>query len=154
MMLKIKGMLYAFVGMAGGLIANLLGGWTSDMITLLIFMAIDFITGLLVAGVFKNSNKSDTGALNSKAGWKGLCKKCLTLFFVIIAHRLDIELGIDYIRTSAIIGFIANEAMSIVENAGLMGVPLPKVITKAIEVLKESSDADIKGDDENEDDEI
>ncbi len=144
-MLKIKGMLYALVGVFGGLIAKLLGGWTSDMVTLLIFMAIDFITGLLVAGVFKNSNKSDTGALNSKAGWKGLCKKCLTLFFVIIAHRLDIELGINYIRTSAIIGFIANEAMSIVENAGLMGMPLPKIITRAIEVLKEEAEGEVKG---------
>ena len=141
-MLNVKGMLFAFIGMLGGLIAKLLGGWTSDMITLLIFMAIDFITGLLVAGVFKNSNKSDTGALNSKAGWKGLCKKCITLFFVIIAHRLDIALGIDYIRTSAIIGFIANEAVSIVENAGLMGVPLPKIITKAIEVLKEEAEGE------------
>lgn len=143
-MLNVKGMLFAFVGMLGGLIANLLGGWTSDMITLVIFMAIDFITGLLVAGVFKKSNKSDTGALNSKAGWKGLCKKCLTLFFVIIAHRLDIELGINYIRTSAIVGFIANEAMSIVENAGLMGMPLPKIITRAIEVLKEESEEDVE----------
>ncbi|MBQ2743383.1 MAG: phage holin family protein [Oscillospiraceae bacterium] len=140
-------MLFAFIGMLGGLIAKLLGGWTSDMITLLIFMAIDFITGLLVAGVFKNSNKSDTGALNSKAGWKGLCKKCITLFFVIIAHRLDIELGISYIRTSAIVGFMANEAMSIVENAGLMGVPLPKIITRAIEVLKENAEGDIKNED-------
>ena len=114
------------------------------MVTLLIFMAIDFITGLLVAGVFQKSNKSDTGALNSKAGWKGLCKKCVTMFFVIIAHRLDIELGIDYIRTAAIIGFIFNEAMSIVENAGLMGVPLPKIITRAIEVLKEKAEGDLK----------
>jgi toxin secretion/phage lysis holin len=149
-MLKMKGMLCAFIGVAGGLIAKLLGGWTSDMKTLLIFMAIDFATGLLVAGVFKNSNKSDTGALNSKAGWKGLCKKGLTLLLVIVAHRLDVELGTDYIRTSAIFGFIANEAISIVENAGLMGLPLPKVITKAIEVLKESSEGDV----ENEGDDI
>ena len=148
-MLKIKGMLCTLVGVLGGAVAKLLGGWTSDMITLLIFMALDFATGLLVAGVFKNSNKSDTGALNSKAGWKGLCKKCITLFFVIIAHRLDIELGTDYIRTSAIFGFIANEAMSIVENAGLMGVPLPKIITKAIEVLK--SEAEGENEDEGDD---
>ena len=141
-MMRIKDVLFTAVGMAGGFIANLLGGWTHDMVTLIIFMAIDFVTGLVCAGVFKKSTKSDTGALDSKAGWKGLCKKCLTLFFVIIAHRLDVELGIDYIRTAAIIGFIANELMSIVENAGLMGIPLPKVITKAIEVLKEKSEGD------------
>jgi toxin secretion/phage lysis holin len=148
-MLKVKGMICALVGVLGGAVAKLLGGWTSDMITLLIFMALEFATGLLVAGVFKNSNKSDTGALNSKAGWKGLCKKCITLFFVIIAHRLDIELGTDYIRTSAIFGFIANEAVSIVENAGLMGVPLPKIIIKAIEVLK--SEAEGENEDEGDD---
>ncbi len=141
-MANVKGIIVTFIGMAGGFIANLLGGWNSDMVTLAIFMGIDFVTGLLLAAVFKNSTKSESGALNSKAGWKGLCKKCITLFFVIIAHRLDIALGIDYIRTAAIIGFIANEAISIVENAGLMGVPLPKVITKAIEVLKEKSEED------------
>ncbi len=141
-MLKIKGMICAFIGAFGGVIANLLGGWTSDMETLLIFMTIDFVTGLLVAGVFKNSNKSDTGALNSKAGWKGLCKKCVTLLFVIIAHRLDVELRVEYIRTAAIIGFVFNEAISIVENAGLMGVPLPEIIIRAIEVLKEKSEGE------------
>ena len=143
-MLKIKGIICALVGICGGIIARLLGGWTSDMVTLIIFMAIDFITGILVAGVFKNSNKSDTGALNSKAGWKGLCKKCVTLLFVIIAHRLDVELGVNYIRTGAIFGFMANEAISIIENAGLMGIPLPKIITRAIEVLKEEAEGDLE----------
>lgn len=141
-MIRIKEIVLTFTGMVGGLISQLLGGWTTDMTTLLIFMIIDFITGLLLAGVFKKSSKSDTGALDSKAGWKGLCKKCLTLFFVIIAHRLDIALGIDYIRTSVIIGFIANEGISIVENAGLMGMPLPKVITRAIEILKEKAEGE------------
>ena len=141
-MTNLKGTIVTVIGMAGGFIANLLGGWTSDMVTLAIFMGIDFITGLLLAAVFKNSTKSESGALNSKAGWNGLCKKCVTFLFVIIAHRLDIALGINYIRTAAIIGFIANEAISIVENAGMMGIPLPKVITKAIEVLKEKSEED------------
>ena len=141
-MTNLKGTIVTVIGMAGGFIANLLGGWTSDMVTLAIFMGLDFITGLLLAAVFKNSTKSESGALNSKAGWKGLCKKCVTFLFVIIAHRLDIALGINYIRTAAIIGFIANEAISIVENAGMMGIPLPKVITKAIEVLKEKSEED------------
>jgi toxin secretion/phage lysis holin len=141
-MIRIKEIVLTFTGMVGGLISQLLGGWTTDMTTLLIFMIIDFITGLLLAGVFKKSSKSDTGALDSKAGWKGICKKCLTLFFVVIAHRLDLALGIDYIRTSVIIGFIANEGISIVENAGLMGMPLPKVITRAIEILKEKAEGE------------
>jgi toxin secretion/phage lysis holin len=92
--------------------------------------------GLIVAGVFHKSNKSKTGSLNSHAGWLGLCKKCVVLLFVLVAHRLDLLLGTDYIRTTAIIGFIVNEVISIIENAGLMGVRLPEVITNAIEILK------------------
>ena len=143
-MTNIKAIILTGIGIIGGWIANLLGGWTSDMITLGIFMTIDFVTGLIVAGVFKKSNKSDSGAYNSKAGWKGLCKKGITLCFVIIAHRLDIELGVNYIRTATIVGFMANEAMSIIENAGLMGVPMPRVIIKAVEVLKEDLDEEEK----------
>jgi len=128
------------IGIIGSFIAKLFGGWTEDMVTLIIFMAVDFLMGLIVAGVFHKSNKSDTGAISSRAGWKGLCKKGVTLIFVLIAHRLDMLLATDYIRTTAIIGFIANEAISIIENAGLMGVPLPKAITKAIEILKQKKE--------------
>lgn len=135
-MTNIKAIFCTVFGAIGGMIVHLFGGWTEDMITLIIFMAIDFILGLIVAGVFHKSNKSQSGALNSHAGWIGLCKKCVVLLFVLVAHRLDLMLGSDYIRTTAIIGFIANEVISIVENAGLMGVPLPDVIVKAIEVLK------------------
>lgn len=135
-MTNIKTIICTVLGAVGGMIAHLFGGWTEDMITLIIFMAVDFIMGLIVAGVFHNSNKSQSGALNSHAGWVGLCKKGVVLLFVLIAHRLDMLLGTDYIRTTAIIGFIANEVISIVENAGLMGVPLPEVIVKAIEILK------------------
>lgn len=135
-MSNMKAMICTVFGAIGGMIAHLFGGWTEDMITLTIFMAIDFIMGLVVAGVFHKSNKSQSGALNSHAGWLGLCKKGVVLLFVLVAHRLDMLLGSDYIRTTAIIGFIANEVISIVENAGLMGVPLPEVIVKAIEVLK------------------
>lgn len=137
MMANIKGVICTVFGVIGGMIARLFGGWTEDMATLVIFMAIDFVMGLVVAGVFHNSTKSKSGALDSRAGWKGLCKKCVSLLFVLIAHRLDILLEADYIRTTAIIGFIANEAISIIENAGLMGLPLPAAVTRAIEMLKD-----------------
>lgn len=123
-------------GVLGSFISKAFGGWSEDMITLLIFMGVDFITGLIVAGVFKSSGKSETGALNSKASFIGLCKKCVMLLFVLIAYRLDILLGADYIKTATIIGFILNEVISIVENAGLMGIPLPEIVSKAIEILK------------------
>lgn len=137
---NLKVALCTLVGMAGAIITNLFGGWTRDMETLLIFMAVDFVMGLIVAGVFKKSDKSVSGALDSHAGWKGLCKKCVTLLFVLIAHRLDLVLGEDYIRTATVIGFVLNELISITENAGLMGIPLPKIITRAIEVLKHKGD--------------
>lgn len=139
-MYNIKVAVCAFFGMLGAIITNLFGGWTRDMETLLIFMAVDFVTGLIVAGVFKKSDKSQSGALDSHAGWKGLCKKSVTLLFVLIAHRLDLVIETDYIRTATVIGFMLNELISITENAGLMGIPLPKIITRAIEVLKHKED--------------
>lgn len=137
---SIKSTLCAGVGLVGSFIANLFGGWTNDMGTLVIFMAIDFVMGLVIAGVFQNSTKSNNGALDSKAGWKGLCRKCMTLLFVLVAHRLDISLGVDYIRTTCIIAFIANETISIVENVGLMGIPVHPIIKKAIDILKSKED--------------
>ena len=98
-------------------------------------MGIDYVTGLMVAGLFHRSAKSETGALESRAGWKGLCRKGMTLLIVIIAHRLDLMLGTTVIRDAVVIAFVANETISIVENAGLMGVPIPAAITKAIDVL-------------------
>lgn len=123
------------IGLVGSFIASLFGGWDTALVTLLIFMVIDYVSGLITAGIFHKSTKTESGTLESKAGWKGLCKKCMTLFFVLIAYRLDLALGVNYIRDAIIIGFMANELISIVENAGLMGIPLPDVIMKAIDVL-------------------
>ena len=66
------------VGIVGSFIASLFGGWDAALVTLLTFMVIDYISGLVVAGVFHNSKKTENGALESKAGWKGLCRKCMT----------------------------------------------------------------------------
>lgn len=134
----------SIIGLIGAAFTTLFGGWTAGMTTLVLFMAIDYISGLIVAGVFRNSNKSESGALESKAGWKGLARKCMTLFFVLIAYRLDLLLNTNYIRDAVVIGFCANELISIVENAGLMGLPLPNVVVKAIEVLKTRADKEAK----------
>ena len=135
--LSFKNMLCAAAGAVGGVISALLGGWSEDMTTLIIFMITDFVTGLILAAVFRKSNKTADGALHSKAGFYGLCKKCVMLLFVLIAHRLDMALGVGYIRTVTVIGFTVNEAISIIENAGMMGVPIPEKIKNAIELLKE-----------------
>ena len=130
------------IGLSGSAVAGFWGGWDAGLITLIIFMAIDYVSGLIVAGVFKNSKKTDTGALESRAGWKGLIRKCMTLLFVLIAYRLDIMVGTNYIRDAVIIGFCANELISITENAGLMGLPLPTIIQKTIDVLVKRSEKD------------
>jgi toxin secretion/phage lysis holin len=130
----------AMLGIIGGTIATAFGGWDAALTTLVIFMAIDYVTGLIVAGVFHTSNKTDTGALESRAGWKGLCKKGMTLLIVLIACRLDLMMGTNFVRDAVVIGYIANESISIIENAGLMGLPIPKVIVKAIEVLRQQSE--------------
>lgn len=129
------------IGVVGSVIASLFGGWDAALVTLVIFMAIDYVTGLLVAGVFHNSGKTESGALESRAGWKGLCRKCITLLMVLVATRLDLVTGTNFIRDAVVIAFIANETISIVENAGLMGINIPPAITSAIEVLKKKSDS-------------
>lgn len=141
------------IGVVGGFIASLFGGWDTGLVTLIIFMAIDYLSGLVVAGVFHASKKTESGTLESRAGWKGLCRKCMTLLFVLIAYRLDLVIGSNYIRDAVIIGFIANETISIVENAGLMGLPLPEVITKAIDVLTIKAKKSSEGKEDGEDNE-
>ena len=130
----------ATVGAVGSFIAGLFGGWDTALITLIIFMGLDYVTGLIVAGVFHKSTKTENGALESKAGWKGLCRKGAVLLLVLVANRLDLVMGASYIRDGVCIAFIVNETISIVENAGLMGVPIPAALTKAIEVLKNKND--------------
>ena len=135
-----KNEICAAIGIVGGAIASLLGGWDTALQTLIIFMAIDYITGLIVAGVFHASPKSKTGALESRAGWKGLCRKGETLLIVLVACRLDAVMATSFVRDAVVIGFICNETLSIIENAGLMGLPIPAVITKAVDILKQRSE--------------
>lgn len=135
-----KNTLCTIIGIAGSAIASFFGGWDSAMATLILFMAIDYFTGLVVAGVFHQSPKTNTGALESRAGFKGLCRKSMVLLYVLIAHRLDLAFATTYIRDAVCIGFIANELISITENAGLMGVPIPGAIKNAIDVLKHKTD--------------
>lgn len=132
--------LYSTVGVVGGFIAMVFGGWSDALITLIVFMALDYVTGLIVAGIFKKSKKSENGALESRAGFKGLCRKGVALMIVLVAVRLDIIMHTTYIKDAVIIAFVVNESISIIENAGLMGIPIPSVIAKAIDVLKNESE--------------
>ena len=139
-----KGEILGGVGIIGSAIAELYGGWTQGMTTLVILMIIDYIMGILVAGVFGASKKSEDGKLESRAGWKGLVRKGVTLLIVLVATRIDLMLESNFVRDAAVIGFAANELLSIVENAGLMGIPMPTVVTNAIEVLQKKATEDNK----------
>ena len=130
----------AAVGAIGAAIASLYGGWDAALQTLIIFMAIDYITGLIVAGVFHTSPKTKTGTLESRAGWKGLIRKGETLLIVLVACQLDAIMATSFVRDAVVIGFVCNETLSIIENAGLMGLPIPAALTKAVDILKQRSE--------------
>ena len=137
-----KTKLLTLCGIVGGMSAALFGGWSNTLKLLICLMATDYITGLIVALVFKNSPKTTTGGAESKAGFKGLCRKGAVLCVVLIGYRLELATGITYIREAIIFGFAANEMISLVENIGLMGVPLPVTVIKAIEILKQRGKID------------
>lgn len=127
-------------GIGGAIISTLYGGWSSAMTTLVIFMGIDYLTGIICAVIFKKSKKSDGGGLESGAAWKGLCKKCVTLLLVLMAYRLDIEAKTSFIKDAVCIAFIVSEGISILENAVLMGLIIPKPLRDALDLLKSKSD--------------
>ena len=122
--------------------AALVGEWDGAIITLLLFMAADWLTGLTVAGVFNRSPKTATGGLESRIGLKGLCRKGAMLLVVLVAYRLDLMAGLNGIlRTGAIITLVCNEALSVLENVSLMGVKYPAIVDRVIrQLLGENED--------------
>ena len=123
-------------GILGGALSAAFGGWDAALAALLMCISVDYISGSIVALVFHNSSKSETGAYNSAYGLKGLCKKGLMLLFVLVAVQMDALMGADYVRDAVCIGFCSNEVLSIVENLGLAGVPMPQAVVNALEQLQ------------------
>lgn len=136
----IKTTVLGVLGIAGSVIAKYLGGWNAALQTLIIFMAVDYFTGLLVAAIFHKSEKTENGRLESRAGFKGLCRKGMTLIMVLVGSLLDELSGTDVIRNAVVIAYCINEAVSIVENAGIMGLPIPSIIRKALEILQNKTE--------------
>lgn len=137
-----KSIICTTIGIVGSGIAAIFGGWDVSLQCLLWFMAIDYVSGLVVAGVFHKSEKTESGSLESRAGFKGLCRKCAILALVLMAHYLDMVIGANFVRDAVCIGFIANEGLSILENVGLMGVTYPDAIKKALDVLTKKNEQD------------
>ena len=131
-------------GILSSVTLSLFGGWSSALTTLVIFMIVDYILGFIAASVFKQSKKTETGALSSRAGWEGLVRKSLILLICLLAVRLDITLSTgNFIMNAIAMGFIANEGLSIIENAGLCGLYIPPVIQQALDVLSKRAERDI-----------
>lgn len=136
----VKNAVLCFFAAAGSVIANALGGWDSALRVLVAMMVADYVTGVLVALIWHKSNKTDDGTLSSKAGFKGLCKKGVIILIVWLAVLLDEAMGANYVRTAVILFFIGNEGLSLFENVGLMGMPYPAFLKKALQALRDKGD--------------
>jgi toxin secretion/phage lysis holin len=113
----------------GATVGYLFGGWDALLQILLVFVCIDYISGLLASGV--------EGRLSSKVGFKGIAKKVMIFALVAVAHMIDKALGESHIfRDSVIFFYLGNELISILENAGRTGLPVPDQIKSAVQVLK------------------
>lgn len=137
---SIRTRFYGTICTIGGVLGSLVGGFDKLFTALVICMLADYFSGIIVALVFKNSPKTETGALESNAGLKGLAKKVFILLIVAVAVQVDIVLNSNFIRNAVILGFIANELLSIIENSGLMGIPMSPVLVNAIDILKKKSE--------------
>lgn len=126
---------------AGG-VASFFGGWDTMLQVLVVCMVVDYITGWIVALMGK-STKTDSGFLDSKVGFKGIGKKCLILAMVLMATYLDKAVGGtgSIFRGVVIWFYVANEALSVVENLALAGVPFPAGVKKALEQIKDKNDS-------------
>lgn len=130
-------MFYTIMVGVGSALSYFIGGVDTMFIVLCIFLLIDYAMGIIVATVFKNSSKTESGKLNSTVSFKGLCKKFFVIVLVGVSHMLDVVLGTNFIRGGVVVAFISNETISIIENAGLMGIPIPAPLKKAIDILQE-----------------
>lgn len=130
-------MFYTIMLTIGSALSYFIGGVDTMFVVLCVFLAVDYISGIIVACVFKNSTKTESGKANSTVSFKGLCKKVFVVILVGVAHLLDVVLDTNFIRGGVVVAFISNETISIIENAGLMGIPIPAPLRKAIDILQD-----------------
>jgi len=124
----------SIVAGAGAVTGYLYGGWDTLLQVLLIFVIVDYLTGIIAGGT--------NGKLSSKVGFRGILKKVLIFIIVAVAHWVDVAVGVALgedvaiFRNATIFFYLANELLSITENAGEMGVPIPEKLMNAVEILK------------------
>ncbi len=140
---EVKVAVLSALSICGSGLAYLLGGWDTAVQSLIIIMAIDYVTGVMIAAFWNSSNKTETGGLDSKAGFKGLAKKVTILLAVLLGVTLDRAIGTDaFARTAIILFFTANEGLSVVENLAIMGVPFPEKVKRTLEQLNTKEKAE------------
>lgn len=130
------------VGAIGGIVTTLLGTWTLAITIMVICMGADILTGITVAKFFEASPKTESGGYSSREVRKGLMRKGGMCLVVLIAHYIDLLIGTQYIRDAVVVFTVFNEVMSILENVALMGVPIPKILLKGLDVLHEQTGED------------
>ena len=138
--MEAKNGILAILAAAGAFLAGGLCGWDAPLALLVALMAADYLTGVLVAAVWQRSDKSASGALDSRAGFQGLVKKGMILLLVWLGVLLDRAAGAGYVRTAVVLFFVGNEGLSLLENLGLMGVPFPAFLRRALQALQEQGD--------------
>ena len=136
--MKVKQVISLVIGALTTGLLKVIGEPTQDLKILLLLMVIDLIVGFTVSAVWHKSSKTKSGKVSSKVMFKGIVKKILTLVLVVVAYQIDILLGYDVIRHIAIIAFIVQEIISIIENIAITGIKAPDIITKALDVLERS----------------
>lgn len=141
---EIKNIILGVIAVVGGFLAQMMGGWDMLLQVLIVIMAVDVITGWIVAGIFHKSPKTETGALDSKIGFKGLFKKFSVLLLILVAAQLDKAIGGSFSRTAVMLFFCGNEGLSILENLALMGIEYPAFLKNALEALKKKDDNDVE----------
>jgi toxin secretion/phage lysis holin len=123
----------SFLSVSGAIIGFLYGGWSMALTILATLVILDYVTGWLASAV--------EGKLSSAVGFKGIIKKITIFIIVAVAHLIDSYLGAGAILINASIFFYAsNELLSIIENSGRIGLPIPTLLKKAVDVLKEKSE--------------
>lgn len=130
----------ALLGILAGVCSAIIGSWTIALESLAILMVLDYATGLVLAGVFHASPKSKGGTLESRTALKGLIRKAGIIIIVVALHQADRLTGKAFLRDGAAFAFCVEEVISLIENLGVMGVPMPGYIAKAIEWLHGKSD--------------
>ena len=121
------------------LLARALGGWDAALSLMFLLMGLDVMSGFLVA-LCRRSDKTTGGGFRSRSFFLGLTRKMLMVLLVILGTALDGLLGTSIARLSVIGFYAASEALSVVENAALLGVPFPKGLLKSLERYQQQQD--------------